>query len=66
MAASTRRVSLRSRAGEVSARVDETDIAGVHVGSLVDMDVDALPGVPLPGQVGEVQGSAAGAFSLFP
>jgi multidrug resistance efflux pump len=46
--------------------VDETDIAGVHVGSLVDMDVDALPGVPLPGQVGEVQGSAAGAFSLFP
>jgi multidrug resistance efflux pump len=50
----------------VTARVDESDIADVHVGALVDMDVDAFPGVPVQGQVEEVQGSAAGAFSLFP
>jgi multidrug resistance efflux pump len=50
----------------VTARVDETDVADVHVGALVDMDVDAFPGVPVQGVVEEVQGSSAGAFSLFP
>jgi multidrug resistance efflux pump len=50
----------------VTARVDETDVSDVHVGALVDMDVDAFPGVPVQGVVQEVQGSSAGAFSLFP
>jgi multidrug resistance efflux pump len=50
----------------VTARVDESDVENVHVGALVDMDVDAFPGVPVQGQVEEVQGSSAGAFSLFP
>jgi multidrug resistance efflux pump len=50
----------------VTARVDETDVSDVHVGALVDIDVDAFSGVPVQGQVEEVQGSSAGAFSLFP
>ena len=48
------------------ARVDETDIADVHPGQLVDIDVDAYPGSPVTGTVEEVQGGAADEFSLFP
>ena len=50
----------------VTARVDETDVAGVHPGALVDISVDAYSGTPVTGTVEDVQGSAAGVFSLFP
>jgi multidrug resistance efflux pump len=50
----------------VTARVDETDINDVHPGQQVDIDVDAYPGVTLSGYVREIQGGAAGVFSLFP
>jgi multidrug resistance efflux pump len=50
----------------VTARVDETDVADVHSGALVDISVDAYSGTPVTGTVEDVQGSAAGVFSLFP
>ena len=50
----------------VTARVDETDIADVHPGQLVDIDVDAYSGTPVTGTVEEVQAGAADEFSLFP
>lgn len=50
----------------VTARVDETDINDVHPGQLVDISVDAFPGVALTGAVVDIQGAAAGVFSLFP
>jgi multidrug resistance efflux pump len=50
----------------ITARVDETDIADVHVGAPVDLDVDAFPGITMSGIVQDVQGSSAGEFSLFP
>jgi multidrug resistance efflux pump len=50
----------------VTARVDETDINDVHTGQLVNISVDAFPNTELGGRVLEVQGGAAGVFSLFP
>ena len=50
----------------VTARVDETDVADVHPGAAVDIDVDAYSGVPVTGIVQEIQNSAAAVFSLFP
>lgn len=50
----------------VTARVDETDIDDVRAGQLVDIDVDAFPGHVFKGTVREVQGGAAGVFSVFP
>jgi multidrug resistance efflux pump len=50
----------------VTARVDETDVKAVHPGQLVDIDVDAYPNAHITGRVVEVQGGAAGVFSLFP
>ncbi|MGA8518746.1 MAG: HlyD family efflux transporter periplasmic adaptor subunit [Pseudonocardiaceae bacterium] len=50
----------------VTARVDETDIRAVRPGQPVDVTVDAFPNTPLTGYVREVQGGAAGQFSLFP
>lgn len=50
----------------VTARVDETDIDDVHPGQLVDIEVDAFPGADLTGTVREVQGGAAGVFSILP
>jgi multidrug resistance efflux pump len=50
----------------VTARVDETDVKAVRLGQVVDIDVDAYPNTPLTGRVREVQGGAAGEFSLFP
>ncbi|HZZ45352.1 MAG TPA: efflux RND transporter periplasmic adaptor subunit [Pseudonocardia sp.] len=50
----------------ITARIDETDIADVHVGAPVDIDVDAFSGTPVTGIVQDVQGSSAGTFSLFP
>jgi multidrug resistance efflux pump len=49
-----------------TARVDETDVQDVHPGALVDIDVDAYSSTPVTGVVQEVQGAAAGVFSLFP
>jgi multidrug resistance efflux pump len=50
----------------VTARVDETDIDAVHSGQKVDISVDAFPDASLTGTVSEIQGGAAGVFSLFP
>ncbi|HEY4006940.1 MAG TPA: HlyD family efflux transporter periplasmic adaptor subunit [Pseudonocardia sp.] len=50
----------------ITARVDETDVAGVHQGAPVDVAVDAYSGVPVTGVVTEIQGGAANEFSLFP
>jgi multidrug resistance efflux pump len=50
----------------VTARVDETDIDDVRPGQVVDIDVDAFPGHTFRGTVREVQGGAAGVFSVFP
>lgn len=50
----------------VTARVDETDVDAVHPGEQVDISVDAFPDASLVGTVSEIQGGAAGVFSLFP
>jgi multidrug resistance efflux pump len=50
----------------VTARVDETDVDYVRAGQIVDIEVDAFPGHTFVGTVREVQGGAAGVFSLFP
>lgn len=50
----------------VTARVDETDIDDVRVGQAVDISVDAFSDAALLGTVREVQGGAAGEFSVFP
>lgn len=50
----------------VTARVDETDVDAVRPGQRVDISVDAFPGESLVGTVSEIQGGAAGVFSLFP
>jgi multidrug resistance efflux pump len=50
----------------VTARVDETDLEGVHLGAPVDISVDAFPGAPITGVVTQIQGAAANQFSLFP
>jgi multidrug resistance efflux pump len=50
----------------VTARVDETDIDAVHQGQQVDVSVDAFPDAKVTGTVSEIQGGAAGVFSLFP
>src|SRR5258708_3708162 len=50
----------------VTARVDETDVADIHPGAPVDIDVDAFSGTPVTGIVTEIQSAAANQFSLFP
>ncbi|MGH3898920.1 MAG: HlyD family efflux transporter periplasmic adaptor subunit [Pseudonocardiaceae bacterium] len=50
----------------VTARVEETDIKQVHLGQQVDVTVDAFSNAQLTGYVREIQGGAAGEFSLFP
>jgi multidrug resistance efflux pump len=50
----------------VTARVDETNVKAVRVGQLVDVYVDAYPNTRFTGLVQEIQGGAAGVFSLFP
>ena len=50
----------------VTARVDETDIDAVRPGQRVEMTVDAFPDSDFTGVVREIQGGAAGVFSLFP
>jgi multidrug resistance efflux pump len=50
----------------VTARVEETEIDEVRAGQLVDIEVDAFPGHAFTGTVREVQGGAAGVFSVFP
>jgi multidrug resistance efflux pump len=50
----------------VTARVDETDIDAIHIGQRVDFSVDAFPDNDFHGSVREIQGGAAGVFSLFP
>ncbi|MGH3975276.1 MAG: HlyD family secretion protein [Pseudonocardiaceae bacterium] len=50
----------------ITARIDETDIEAVNPGQAVDITVDAFPNAQLTGYVREIQGGAAGEFSLFP
>ncbi len=50
----------------ITARIDETDIKAVRPGQAVDMTVDAFSNAQLTGYVREIQGGAAGEFSLFP
>ena len=50
----------------VTARIDETDIDAVRPGQQVDISVDAFPDATITGTVSEIQGGAAGVFSLFP
>ena len=50
----------------VTARVDETDVDDVRPGQRVEFTVDAFPGTDFTGSVQEIQGGAAGQFSLFP
>jgi multidrug resistance efflux pump len=50
----------------ITARVDETDIKAVYPGQRVDLDIDAFPDARITGRVQEIQGGAAGQFSLFP
>jgi multidrug resistance efflux pump len=50
----------------VTARVDETEIDAVRPGQRVDISVDAYPDATITGTVSEIQGGAAGVFSLFP
>jgi multidrug resistance efflux pump len=49
----------------LTARVEETDVAAVHIGAPVDVSVDAFPGTPVTGVVEEIQGSSAVIFSPF-
>lgn len=49
-----------------TARIDDTDIGDVRVGALVDIAVDAYPNASVTGVVEDIQGAAAGVFSLFP
>ena len=50
----------------VTARVDETDVDAVRPGQRVEITVDAFPDTDFTGVVREIQGGAAGVFSLFP
>jgi multidrug resistance efflux pump len=50
----------------VTARVDETDVDAVRPGQRVEFEVDAFPDAEFTGMVREIQGGAAGVFSLFP
>jgi multidrug resistance efflux pump len=50
----------------VTARVDETDIDAIRIGQRVEFTVDAFPDNEFTGSVREIQGGAAGVFSLFP
>ena len=50
----------------VTARVDETDVNDVRPGQRVQFSVDAFPDAEFTGVVREIQGGAAGVFSLFP
>src|SRR5215218_292605 len=50
----------------VTARVDETDVDSVRPGQRVEFTVDAFPDTDFTGVVREIQGGAAGVFSLFP
>lgn len=50
----------------ITARVKEDDIAGVHVGQLADISVDAYPGRPVLGTVTELQAATAGQFAEWP
>ena len=49
-----------------TARVEETDIADVHPGEPVDIDVDSYPGTSVTGVVEQVQAAATGQVALFP
>jgi membrane fusion protein (multidrug efflux system) len=50
----------------VLANLQETDIAPVRMGDVVDISVDAYPGRTFTGKVFAIQGSAASQFSLIP
>jgi multidrug resistance efflux pump len=50
----------------VTARVEDTEIAGVRPGAAVDIGVDAYPDIPVTGVVSFTQAASAGSFSDLP
>lgn len=50
----------------VLANVQETDVAPIKIGDIVDISVDAYPGHTFKGKVFAIQGSAASQFSFIP
>lgn len=50
----------------ISAEIKETNIAKVQDGQVVDVYVDAFPGVTFPGRVDSIGRATASTFSLLP
>lgn len=50
----------------VTARVDETDIADVQVGQLVNISVDSFPDAKVTGIVQDIQNATASEFTIYP
>ena len=51
---------------EAVVNVDENDINSIKLGQKAEISVDAVLGEQITGTVSEIQGGAAGVFSLFP
>ena len=50
----------------IDANIEEKDLAGVAVGDVVDIDVDAYPGLHLEGRVSQILQATNSEFSLVP
>lgn len=50
----------------VVANLKETQLANVHAGQKVEIDVDAYPGKPVMGEVASIQFATGARFSLLP
>jgi multidrug efflux pump subunit AcrA (membrane-fusion protein) len=50
----------------VTARINDSDIDAVRPGALVNLSVDAFPGVPMTGIVQVVQNATASTFNVYP
>jgi membrane fusion protein (multidrug efflux system) len=50
----------------ITANFKETDIADIHVGARVKIDIDALPGKDLQGTVSAISSATGATFTLLP
>nr|WP_295924300.1 HlyD family secretion protein [uncultured Dyadobacter sp.] len=50
----------------ITANYKETQVAGMHVGQLVEIRVDAVPGKVFKGRIVAIAGSTGARFSLLP
>jgi len=50
----------------ITARIDESDIARVRLGQLVDIRLDGYPNVAMVGKVGLIQASTASQLTVYP